>query len=794
MGILNTRKSLYRLSIIVIIIGVIFSFLKPAPTVSAIASNATIKPKVIVTLTNKQIIPSDNGKVALVTLKIDNQSSSELELIDYWARINGKSTKYVTKLVEEDGQKEIVLPGNQQYITYYANVSRGEELVDINVDIIEWNFSHANYESVLGNLRISEVNQPKVDETVSIRYGELNIESTLQNQFLYEDAQYKVVSYRIKLSNLINKSADISTLISYAIINNNELFEAITTSLSKAIDSKGDVYLYGQVNIPKETIIDAMSIALVNKKQEAIYPLVVFPVDKIVEESSKKLIDENIVHVGESEFLIKGKGVDLSAESKRSKISIPISITNLSSKQAVLENITFQLKTKSGFLYPLSIEETDIKNLLPEIEESLTISGFIPNEQAVVDSQLLVGLNIDSKNVSVKTLLLEDIKVDKSTSTDDFVVSGQKIALQRLSRMPNGEFDILVAEFQVTNNSDEAKKPLELTGQFQLDGVKIDPKETKVIRMNNSFTIQPKETEVVVLYISVPFTQVTKEYSMELTVNGSTKKELAMFLNGPNKILANNEKYTLKTTGKRGEVTYYDSAIYSGTSDDLFVVQLQVKNTEKRNVTPSMLNGYIQTNTGEVYQLAFEKYEQSMMPNGSKLLTASTPIPRGLNTKDLSIHFGEQLNSEQTIYIDPVYVMHTKTPTTKAYLLDMVALNDKKFWIWSINKTWILSGTQKQGLSIEFDYQIDEMVGGIGQLGDRQLMVEYQDLSVSAMRATKLFSLNNGTDLQVGRGKFELSYSNPTIDFENLPNGYNINVYEVYKGYKRLLMSQQFAH
>lgn len=778
----------------IVIIAVIFSFLKQAPEVSAIASQTTIKSKVIVTLINKQIIPSDNGKIALVTLKIDNQSSSELQLIDYWARINGKSTKYVTKLVEEDAQKAVVLPGNQQYMTYYANVSANEQLVDINVDVIEWNFSYANYEAVLGNLKISEVNQPKVDETVNIRYGELNIESTLQNQFMYEDAQYKVISYRIKLSNLINKSADITNLTSYAIINNNDLYEATTASLSKTIDSKGEVYLYGQVNIPKETVIDSMSIALVSQKLEQIYPLVVFPVDKIVEESSKKLVDENNVYVGDSEFLIKGNGLELSSESKRSKISIPISLTNISSKQATLDNITFQLKTKNGYIYPLSLEETDVKTLLPEIEETLTISGYIPNEQAVVDSQLLIGLNIDSKNVSVKTLLLENIKVDKSTSSNEFLVSGQKITLERLSRMPNGEFDILVAEFQVTNTSSEAKKPLDLTGQFQLDGVKIDSKETKVIRMNNSFTIQPKESEVVVLYINVPFTQITNKYSMELTVNGTFKKELDMFLNGPNKILANNEKYNLKTTGKRGEVSYYDSAIYSGTSDDLFVVQLQVKNSEKRSVTPSMLNGYIQTGTGEVYQLTFEKFEQSMMPNGTKLITGSTAVPRNMVTKDLSIHFGEQLNSEQTIYIDPVYVMHTKIPSTKVYLLDMVTLNDKKFWIWSVNKTFNQNGTQVDGINFEFDYQVDEVVGGIGQLGERQLMIEYQDLTVSAMRTTKIFSLTNGTDLQVGRGKFEMSYTNPTVDYSNLPNGYHINVYEVYKGYKRLLVSQKFTH
>src|SRR5690606_9196336 len=112
-----------------------------------------------------------------------------------------------------------------------------------------------------------------------------------------------------------------------------------------------------------------------------------------------------------------------------------------------------------------------------------------------------------------------------------------------------------------------------------------------------------------------------------------------------------------------------------------------------------------QTSTGEVYQLTFEEYDNLLMPNGNTLLTGSTTVPRNLNTKDLTIHFGEQLNDEAIIYVDPVYIVHNNIPSINTYLMEMVTLNDKKFWIWSLNKTWIKSnGSHTDGINFEFDY------------------------------------------------------------------------------------------
>lgn len=123
MNILNNRKQLSKIVKLLVIATLVLTFLNQTPEVSAVASQASLKSGVTVYLNNKQLMPSDQGQVALVTLKIDNQSSSEVQLIDYWARINGKSNKYVTKLSKQDETKQTVLPGNIEYITYYANVS-----------------------------------------------------------------------------------------------------------------------------------------------------------------------------------------------------------------------------------------------------------------------------------------------------------------------------------------------------------------------------------------------------------------------------------------------------------------------------------------------------------------------------------------------------------------------------------------------------------------------------------------------------------------------------------------------
>jgi len=793
MNTLYKRKHLFRVLQLIIVIILVTSILNQTPEVSAVASQASLKPNVTVYLHNKQLMPSDEGQVALVTLLIDNQSSAEVDLIDYWARIKGKNNSYVTKISKQDEEKKTILPGNKEYISYYASVSNSELVYDISVDVIKWDFSKSNYEAVVGNLTIAEINQPNINEEASIHIGEVQLTTVLEDQFIYEDIDSKIISYRMKLTNELNRTADISTFSSFAVINKTEVYEANTVISETSVRGKSEVYLYGQVSVPKDMTIDAMSIALVDKHQDVLYPLLMFPVDTLVERTVESIEKDLELNIGGNIYILKGENVNISSEGNRAVVELPFKITNKSKNIGKLDEMIFYVKTKSGLIYHLKLDESNATSLLPEIEESIVVRGFVPDEQALIDSQLLIGLKVGEQEVIVKNISLGSLEITEPSESSLLTINGQEIQIDRLSRVPNAEFDLLVAEFVIKNTSKDSKKPLALGGQFIIDGVKIDIKETKIIRMNKNLTILPNETERVVAYINVPFTQVISDYKFDLTIDEKSVRTINMSLAEGSRLLAKNEKYTLKTIGKRAEVTFYNSSLYTGNKDDLFVVELLVKNIESRNVTPSSLNGYIETKDGEIYQLEFEEYPGSIMPKGSIIMVGSAKIPKNMSLTLSTIHFGEQLAEEGVIYTDPVYVLHESINIPKTNLIDMVNVGDKKFWVWNTTKEWIASnGTDIDGMEVMIDYQVDEVVNSIEQVGDKNIVVEYIDLLMPTIKMSDTLSIS-GEQGVIGRGMLKLSYMNPTVPYSVLTQ-FNINVYEQYKGYKKVVMSEQFDH
>src|SRR5690606_12953999 len=117
-----------------------------------------------------------------------------------------------------------------------------------------------------------------------------------------------------------------------------------------------------------------------------------FPVDTLSERTPDSIDKPIDLNLGGLNYIINGEDVSLSSEGNRAVVEIPFTIINKSHTNGQLDQIKLYLKTEAGLMYSLDQTEEGSKLLLPEIEENFTVRGYIPNEQALIDSQLLIGL------------------------------------------------------------------------------------------------------------------------------------------------------------------------------------------------------------------------------------------------------------------------------------------------------------------------------------------------------------------------------------------------------------------
>ncbi|OAS20666.1 hypothetical protein [Paenibacillus oryzisoli] len=161
------------------------------------------------------VLPSQNGKVATFTVSIHNDSSSALQVVDYWARLRSKSgNQFVAKLLPADRDKKSVAPGSTIDLNYYAIVNSDTNLQDLVVQLIKWDFSQSNFEQVLGEVAVpdtfTDVTPSGGASVISVSGMQLN--ASIKKWMNNKNEKYYVPTINLTVENVGNHTA---TLPSY---------------------------------------------------------------------------------------------------------------------------------------------------------------------------------------------------------------------------------------------------------------------------------------------------------------------------------------------------------------------------------------------------------------------------------------------------------------------------------------------------------------------------------------------------------------------------------------------------
>ncbi|NOV03371.1 COG1470 family protein [Paenibacillus planticolens] len=162
------------------------------------------------------VLPDQSGKIATFTITIHNEGSSELQFIDYWARLKSKSgNQFSARLLPADKDKNRVAPGSTTDLTFYATVNPSTNLQDLVVQFIKWDFSQANFEQVLGEVAVPNdyTDVTSADRAGVISVGGVDVHASIKKYVSNKNEKYHVPTVYLTLENAGNHSVTIPSYL-----------------------------------------------------------------------------------------------------------------------------------------------------------------------------------------------------------------------------------------------------------------------------------------------------------------------------------------------------------------------------------------------------------------------------------------------------------------------------------------------------------------------------------------------------------------------------------------------------
>ncbi|RKN78864.1 hypothetical protein [Paenibacillus ginsengarvi] len=106
---------------------------------------------------NVRLTPGSDSNLVTFAIKIVNGSSSDIQFIDYWIKLQTTAgAKFTVNVIPQDKDKNLIPAGGSQEIQFYASVTPTSKLSDLEFNVIKWDFSATDYQKVLGSLRASD--------------------------------------------------------------------------------------------------------------------------------------------------------------------------------------------------------------------------------------------------------------------------------------------------------------------------------------------------------------------------------------------------------------------------------------------------------------------------------------------------------------------------------------------------------------------------------------------------------------------------------------------------------------
>lgn len=367
-----------------------------------------LKDKVTAEVNDLIVAPNGDQKVVGMTLKVTNNSSNEINMLDYWVNLYTKSGSKL-KVRADDSSKQRIPAKTTKSILFYATADKEIKASDLIVKLSEWDSRTLDYTKVLGEVSVPQRYDPVTPASAGrmVNIEETNVSFLISQANIGKSEKYYRPKFDLVIQNKGKSSVTIPDYQLYIVTDEELLFPLDTGNLKGTkLDPLMDKKLTLTTSIPLDAKVD-------NLKLIVMYPL---------NEGKDKLP----VAVFE---LPKGN------VTSGSDLNIYYTFAN--------SNGTYDVKLNSFNRLP--IEDNDL------IVANVTLKNSSTESLAVPD---LTGKMIFNENIEKDATAVTNKKVMA-------IAPGESIDLQ-FSSLIHYTFDVKKIKLNIGQKDSESESPLEL--------------------------------------------------------------------------------------------------------------------------------------------------------------------------------------------------------------------------------------------------------------------------------------------------------------------------------------------
>jgi len=509
------------------------------------------------------------------------------------------------------------------------------------------------------------------------------------------------------------------------------------------------------------------------------------------------------------------------AEDEESTVQATFVLFNNGRRSITVPDYRFFLKTESNLLYPLDKIGGDEGNTVnPKSYKEYQLSGTVAAGVSIKGAQLLLVQEIDTTNGRIEVAagtyeLAEGIGEGGGTSEP----GSESLAFQALDasyeaeavslrRSPWDTRDTLAVEVRVYNRSEDIAAVPDLEGQIRLDnGVWLN---LVTILNENEPEIMPGEYASVFMVgkISSRATYQTATVRLKLKSAESQTRSLGQLKVksvAPMVPLSVRQTWITETYGIQSAYRILRTGTYKGVYEDLYMVQVVVRNDnyQVRGMLP--LAGFFQTADGKVFKAETYSFDGTLSSGKSIVVNFWAVVPKDLDTRGIQFIFGEGVNGgrlttgnatpDGMIQIARFRLAETDPVQTASSGIRIApyTLDIKKF-----HSNYMLSNPSQNELTVRIEYELTQDTQYLNDVGDRKVAIA---ISYNGGETTFEHTLPIVTDggaaaggaLRPGKGEIVFTETYPKDFLLHFYNDLELLIYEEFQGYKKLIAKKPFT-
>lgn len=476
----------------------------------------------------------------------------------------------------------------------------------------------------------------------------------------------------------------------------------------------------------------------------------------------------------------------------------------------------FLLETSGGILYPLDATSPDPGNSInPKSYKEYQLTGTVPGTVSIQGARLLLVQEIETGSGSYEVALGTYELVSGTESGDTAPTAGKltyrsaegeyEIEVVGVKRTPWDIQDVVSVELKITNKTEKIVPIPKLAGDIRFDNgayLTMSP-----IANDFASELAPGDTTTVFMMAKVPANASYRTATIRLKRQMSETQtaaigQLSADVSSSVRIMAANETHMTNTYGLETSYRILRSGVYEGIYNNLYLVQIEIRNRNPRNRNLVPIAGLFQSIDGQTFSAQVSEVTGTQTARTNRVINVWTEIPKDLNPRSMRLVIGEAVSGgklassahqadgiiQQAIYRLPdpdIAPVTNKNIRVAPYTLDIL----------TFYPVYDQGDLAQNTLTIRMKYRLEKDFTYTNDTEDRNYLIalEYargkstyeQVLPIAVGEAVE-------NALMLGENELFLSKTYPkNFDFHLLDN-YMLRVYEEFKGYKKLIAEKPF--